>query len=243
VIVLGGGNGCLVFAEQHVPSGLAALLLVTAPFWMVGLSAAFPGGERIHLPTLGGILVGFTGVVLLFAPGGTETTINKELVTGFLILQLGCFLWCFGALLQKRQPTKAHPVVSGAVQQLATGLAFCLPALLIPQPPIHWSAKGVWAALWLVFFGSIVGYSAFIYTMENLPVAIVSTYNYVNPIVALCLGWLVYGEHFGAREAAAMVIIFLGVTIVKWTTRPKPAIPSPEPLPPELHQQRQSGSS
>jgi drug/metabolite transporter (DMT)-like permease len=234
VIILGGGNGSLVWAEQTVPSGLAALLLVTSPFWMVGLNAAF-SGERIHLPTLGGILVGCVGVIMLVAPQGVNTSFSATMINGFVVLQLGCFLWCLGAVLQKRQPTKAHPIVSGAVQQLATGVAFIIPALLIKEHPIHWNTRSTWALGYLVVFGSIVGYSAFLYALENLPVAIVSTYNYVNPVVAMLLGWLFYREPFGRREITAMLVIFAGVAIVKWTGREKKTIPSPEPLRPGPH--------
>lgn len=243
IIVLGGGNGSLVFAEQLVPSGVAALLIVTSPFWMVGLNRFMGDRKRIHWPAMAGIVVGFAGVLLLFAPSGTQAALNLNLVHGFAILQLGCFLWCLGALLQKKQPTQAHPVVSGAVQQLATGIAFSIPALLAPHAPMHVSARSFWGLAWLITFGSIVGYSAFIYAMEHLPVPVVTTYNYVNPIVAMFLGWLFYREAFGWREGTAMVVIFLGVAIVKWTTSKKAAIPSREPLLPEPHPQQKPASS
>jgi drug/metabolite transporter (DMT)-like permease len=110
--------------------------------------------------------------------------------------------------------TRVHPIVSGAVQQLAAGLA-CAPWALIAGGDIHWSARGVGALVYLVIFGSIVGYSAFIYSMDRLPVAIASLYNYVNPVVAVLLGYLVYREPFGLREAVAMLIIFIGVAAVK----------------------------
>jgi drug/metabolite transporter (DMT)-like permease len=235
VMILGGGTGALVWAEQTVPSGLAALLLVTGPFWMVGLSAMLPGGEKIHLPALAGIIVGCLGVVLLLAPNGLNTAFSASLINGFFVLQLGCFLWYLGSLLHKRSPTRAHPIVSGAVQQLATGLVFLFPAMLIPAHPVHWNTRSTWAMAYLVVFGSIVGYSAFLFALENLPSAIVSTYNYVNPVVAMGLGWLFYREPFGKQEFTAMLIIFAGVAIVKWTTREKPAIPSPEPSHPTPH--------
>jgi len=235
VIILGGGNGSLVWAEQTIPSGLAALLLVTGPFWMVGLGAALPGGEKIHIPALAGILVGCVGVVALVAPNGLNTSFSMTLINGFLVLQLGCFFWCLGSLLHKRSVTTAHPIVSGAVQQLATGLVFLIPALLLPRHPIEWNARSSWALAYLVVFGSVVGYSAFLYALENLSVAIVSTYNYVNPVVAMALGWLFYREPFGKREFIAMLIIFAGVAIVKWTSQEKRAIPSPEPSRPAPH--------
>jgi drug/metabolite transporter (DMT)-like permease len=228
IIVHGGGTGSLVYAEQTVPSGLAALLLVTAPFWMIGIEALL-GGDKIHVPAVGGIVVGCIGVAILVAPSGQDAHFTHAMIPGFLILQFGCLMWCSGSVLQRRQPTKAHPVVSGAVQQLATGLAVALPAIFVPHPPIHWTARSAWAVLYLVMFGSIVGYSAYIYVMEHLPVAVVTTYNYVNPVVAMFLGWLFYREPFGLRETAAMVVIFVGVGIVKWTTRkPVPRMASAE---------------
>lgn len=234
VVVLGGGTGALVFAEQIVPSGIAALMITTGPFWMVGIESAM-GGERLHFPTLGGILVGSIGVVLLFAPGGRDAAPHSGLLAGFLILQLSCVLWSLGSLMQRRQTGEAHPIVTGAVQQLATGVVFSVPALLTHSLPAHVSARSLWAGAWLVVFGSIVGYSAFVYAMHHLPVAVVTTYNYVNPIVAVALGRLFYGEPFGAREALAMGIIFVGVALVKWTTRKGGTSPLREPSPPVLH--------
>src|SRR5688572_17043693 len=138
IVILGGGNGCLVFAEQWVPSGTAALFITTSPFWMVGLEAALPGGARLHMPTMAGILIGFLGVLILVAPAAMHSPAGPELLRGFIVLQLGSLCWCLGSLLQRRQPTKAHPVVGGAIQQLATGIAFLPLALLIPEHPIHW---------------------------------------------------------------------------------------------------------
>jgi drug/metabolite transporter (DMT)-like permease len=227
IITLGGGNGCLVWAEQTVPSGIAALMITTSPFWMVGLEAALPRGTPIHLPTLGGIFVGFLGVVLLVAPTGSQG-FNTALLPGFLILQVGCFLWCLGALLQRRLKTTSHPAVAGAIQQLATGLFFAIPAAIDGSVPTTWASRSTWAVLYLVTFGSIVGYTAFVYAMEHLPVPIVTTYNYVNPVVAMFLGWAFYREPFGMRETLAMLVIFAGVALVKWSTssapKPKPAL-------------------
>jgi drug/metabolite transporter (DMT)-like permease len=123
--------------------------------------------------------------------------------------------WSFGSIFQKRQAGKAHPVIAGGVQQIAAGLVLVPLMLAIPQPPIHWTPRGAGALLYLVFFGSIIGYSAYVYAMDRLPVAIVSLYPYVNAVVAVTLGWLFYREPFGVREALAMTVIFAGVAIVK----------------------------
>jgi drug/metabolite transporter (DMT)-like permease len=215
VVILGVGNTCLSIAELWIPSGMAALIITVSPFWMVGLDALMPGGSRLRMPTVAGILVGGAGAVLLMAPQAMNVHAGERLWPAFLLLQLANFSWCFGSLRQLRLPTKAGPIVNGAVQQLAAGLA-CLPfALFHSGPPMVWQPRAFTAALYLVIFGSIVGYSAYVYAMANLPVALVSLYTYVNPIVAVFLGWLFYREPFGRIELAGMAVVFLGVAIVK----------------------------
>lgn len=215
VLILGVGNTCLSIAELWIPSGMAALIITISPFWMVGLDAVMPGGSRLRLPAVAGILVGGAGAALLVAPQAMNLQAGDRLWPAILLLQLANFAWCYGSLRQLRLPTKASPIVNGAVQQLAAGLA-CLPfALFHSGPPVVWQPRAFAAALYLVIFGSIVGYSAYVYAMANLPVALVSLYTYVNPIVAVFLGWLFYREPFGRFELAGMAIIFVGVAIVK----------------------------
>jgi len=215
IIIIGIGNGCLAFAEVWIPSGLAALFITTSPFWMVGMEALIPGGDRLHAPTLLGMLVGLAGTSLLVAPNAIQQGWSGPSLRGFLVLQFGCCGWAFGSILQRRHVTKAHPVVSGAVQQLATGLVFIGPALFTKTQPIHWTPRSTAAVLYLVTFGSVVGYSAYLYVLDKLPVSVVSIYNYVNPVVAVFLGWLFYREKIGIRELLAMLVIFAGVALVK----------------------------
>lgn len=215
IAILGVGNGCLVLAETWIPSGLAALIITISPFWMVGLNAVMPPRERLHGPTLFGMAIGLAGAALLVGPsalaGGDA---GGAIIQGFFVLQVGCFFWTFGSLLQRRQRNRAHPIVAGGVQQLAAGLAF-LPLALISGIPHPISGRSLGALFYLVVFGSIVGYSSYIYALDRLPVAIVSIYNYVNPVVAVLLGWLFYREAFGLREGVAMMVIFIGVAVVR----------------------------
>ena len=213
IITIGVGTGSLAWVEQWVPSGLASLLVSLQPFWMVAMESLVPGGERLHWPAIRGMLVGLAGVAFLVAPGagGIKTA---GMLSGFLIIQLGAVMWSAGSIAQRRLGGRAHPFVSGGVQQLATGLAFAIPALLEPRHAV-WASKGVAAIVYLAIFGGIIGYSAYIYAMHHLPVALVSIYTYINPLVAVLLGWLFYREAFGWREAVAMAIIFVGVGMVK----------------------------
>lgn len=213
LLTLSVGNGMLVASETLIPSGIAGLIITIQPFWMVGVEAMLPGGDRLHAPTIAGMTIGLAGAALLFTPDAGA--INHKLIAGFLLLQLGTAAWSFGSIIQRRKAGKAHSVVAGGVQQLAAGLSMIPIALASGNLTVHWSTRGVTAILYLVIFGSLVGYSAYVYAMDTLPVAIVSVYPYVNAVVAVALGWLFYREPFGWRETAAMVVIFAGVAVVK----------------------------
>ena len=228
LLTLGVGNGCLVMSETLIPSGIAGLIVTISPFWMVGVEALRPGGERLHAPTIGGMAVGMAGAALLFTPDPGTHGIDRNLVAGFLLLQFGMAGWSFGSIVQRRKAGLAHPVVAGGVQQLAAGIAMIPWALFYPHGAIQWGTRGVGAICYLITFGSLVGYSAYVYCMDRLPVAIVSVYPYVNAVVAVTLGWLFYREPFGLREMGAMVIIFAGVAAVKrYSHKPEAKVLSP----------------
>ena len=216
ILILGIGNGSAFYAEQLIPSGLTSLFVTISPFWLVGLEALM-GGERLHLPSIGGMFVGLAGAVLLLLPSAESS--SGPVLIGFLIIQTGIVSWTLGSIYQRRQPSKAHPIVTGAIQQLAAGIAF-VPIALASGPfhtePTH---RSIFALAYLVVFGTIVGYSSYIFAMDRLPVAIVSIYPYVNAVVAVFLGWLFFREPVGPREIAAMLIIFAGVAIMKRTAR------------------------
>jgi drug/metabolite transporter (DMT)-like permease len=220
LMVIGMGNGTLAVAEQWIPSGLASLFVTTSPFWFVGIDALLPGGEKLHGPTIRGLLLGFAGVVLLVAPDAWAAITQHTFASGgavvlaFFLLQLSGASWALGSLLQRNRRSRAHPFVLGGVQQLSTGLALLAPGV-IQLPSAHWTARGVAAIVYLAIFGGIVGYSCYALALSRLPPATVSTYTYVNPVVAVFLGWWVYREPFGPREAGAMAVIFAGVAMVR----------------------------
>lgn len=225
VITIGGGTGSLAYAEQWIPSGLAALLVSTQPFWLTGLESMTKNGERLHAPALRGMLMGLAGLIFLIVPSlisgpGLQSVIQpRDFFLGFLVLQFSAAVWSAGSIGQRKLATHAHPFVSGGVQQLATGLIFALPAFWPGQAQHQtWTKTGIVAIVYLAVFGGIVGYSAYIFALDRLPVALVSIYNYINPLVAVILGYLVYREPFGWPEAVGMVIIFVGVAMVRWAS-------------------------
>jgi drug/metabolite transporter (DMT)-like permease len=217
VICIGIGNTFLAIAELFIPSGLAALFYTTAPFWMVGIDALLPGGKRPLLSTLAALFVGLLGVIFLVLPAARQEGFRGHTFSGFLLLELAAVGWVLGSLLQKRVPVRSVPFVSGAVQQLAAGLALFPPALKFEKLPHTVSLRSELAIAYLVVFGSIVGYTAFIYSMTHLPVALVSIYSFVNPVVAILLGWLFFREPFGFRQLTAMLVIFIGIALVRWS--------------------------
>jgi drug/metabolite transporter (DMT)-like permease len=223
-MLLGVANGCLTFSEMWIPSSLAALFLTTAPFWLVGLETLVPGGEKLTGAVALGLVVGLAGVVVLVLPSQGNLVLGPNLWKGFLVLQVGSFFWNAGSILQRRWRASTHPLLTGALQQMAAGLVYLVAHLIFPEHPVALSATGVAGLLWLVTFGSIVGYSAYIYSLETLPVSLVSTYTFINPVVAVTLGKLFYDEPFGRKEVTAMAIIFAGVLIIKLRTTLVPGL-------------------
>jgi len=217
IICIGIGNGLLAIAQLLIPSGLAALFYTTSPFWMVGIDALLPHGSKPLRSTVGGLLLGLVGVMFLIAPSALHEGLRGHTLTGFFLLQISGIGWVLGSLLQKRVRTRAQLFVSGAVQQLAAGLALLIPAILFERVPHSITLRSSFAVAYLIVFGSIVGFSSFIYSMARLPVAVVSIYTFVNPIVAVFLGWLFFREAFGYRHLIAMLVIFAGIVLVRWS--------------------------
>ena len=215
VMMLGIGNGCLTFAELWIPSGLASLFITTSPLLMVGIEAIQTGGERLRLPTMLGLAIGLMGTTLLIGPSLLREGLIDNIVKGFLILQVGSLSWSYASVAQRRRIGNVNAIASGAIQQLAAGVVFLGFALAIPEHPINWNLRGVSALVYLILFGSIVGFTSYIYTLKKLPMAIVTIHVYLNPVVATLLGWLLYKEPFGGKEIWAMIMIFLGVAIVR----------------------------
>ena len=214
VLTLGLGIGTLFFAIQWIPSGLAALLTTTSPFWLVGIEAMMPGGDKPSAGVLVGMIVGLAGAVLLVAPGALQQGLGGAVVLSFVVLQVGCGGFALGSVLERRHQTTTNPLITGAIQELATGIVFLIPVLSFHQPAAKWNSKGALALLYLTVFGGIIAYTAYLYTMKHLPVSLVSIYTYVNPVVAVLAGSLLYGEAFSRLELAAMLLILTGVLIV-----------------------------
>jgi len=216
LLLLVGGNGLLVWAEQWVPSGAAALLVATVPLFMAVLDAAVPGGSRPGLWSWVGLAVGLAGVAILSggpALGGASLAV----VTGVLG---GAFLWAAGSVYAHRHETAGSFLGGAAVEMLAGGIVLTMVGLLAGEGSrFHPNAQGWEAMVYLVLFGSLAGYISYGYALQHLPAARVATYAYVNPVVAVLLGSLVLGEVFTLRTLLAAAVILGGVLMVQGAGR------------------------
>jgi drug/metabolite transporter (DMT)-like permease len=227
------GNGTVSWAEKVVPSGIAALLVATVSLWMVLIDWLRPGGIRPAPRVIAGFLLGFSGMVLLVGPkhlGGSER-INP---VGALALILASLAWAGGSIYSKHHPMPSSPLLGVAMQTLSGGSVLCLVALAGGElRGVHFSQVTLrsWLGLlYLIFFGSALGFSAYVYILKHSTATRVATYAFVNPVVALFLGWFLAAEPLSLRTALASAIILTAVLLVI-TAPHKDAIQAGEAVP------------
>lgn len=223
--MLGFGNGGVVWAEQFMASGLVAVLVASTPFWMVGIEA-FAGGERLTRRTIIGLLIGFSGILLLVwtdLVAALSATSGWTWVGGLIATQLACIGWSIGSTISKTRLKDTDPLVSSAFQMLAGGLVLLTAAALTGEyGRLTWSTNSLLAVIYLFFAGSLIGFVAYTYALAHLPMSIVSLYPYINPIVAVMLGtWLLH-EPLGWRIVGAIGLILSGSAVVSRGPRPAP---------------------
>ncbi len=209
-VLLIGSNSLLFVAERNVPIGLASLIFASVPLWLVVLRSA--GGDRPPRASLAGTALGFLGVALLLRPGGDASA------TGVLLVVVAAFSWAIGTFLSSRLPMPGDAITTSGIQGLAGGL------LLLPigaalagdesLDPADWSTRSPLGLAYLVVFGSIFGYTAYVWLLANVPLGTVATYAYVNPLVAITLGVLFLHEVVTWQIAAGAALILTCVAVV-----------------------------
>lgn len=223
LLMLAFGNGGVVWAEQYMASGLVAILVASVPFWMVGIEA-LAGGDRLTRGVVGGLLVGFSGILLLVwrdLRDALTATAGWGWVGGLIATQLACVGWALGSTVQKRRLKDLHPLVSAAFQMLAGGVVMlAIAAALGEFGRLTWTGRSVGAFVYLLVAGSLVGYVAYTYALAHLPISIVSLYPYINPLVAVLLGTWLLGEPLTWRIASAIALILTGSAIVSRSRMP-----------------------
>lgn len=220
-LLLMGGNGGVVWAEQRVDSGLAALLVSMVPLWMVLLQWLRPGGSRPSGRVIAGVALGFGGLVLLVRPTGGG---GIDLV-GVAALMLACVSWAWGSLHSRRVPLPESPLMATALEMISGGALLLVLGTLTGEPSrLDLAAVSIRSALalgYLVVFGALVAFTAYVWLLRVASPVLVSTYAYVNPIVAVFLGWLFRGEPLTAATLGAAAVIVTGVALITSAKAPQ----------------------
>ena len=218
LFLLLGGNGGVTWAEQYVPSGLAALIVGSAPLWMVLLDAIRPGGKHPRSLTVIGVLLGFAGISLLIGPTLMAGNSGKLFPLGVAALLLAAFLWSIGSLYGRSAPLPASPLLSLGMQMLAGGAGLLLTGALSGDfyrlNLSLVSLRSLLSLSYLIIFGSLIGFGAYTWLLRNAPTPLVATYAYINPLIAILLGYFLAEESLNIRILSAALIIISSVALI-----------------------------
>jgi drug/metabolite transporter (DMT)-like permease len=239
-ILMGGllllaGNGAVSWAEQTVPSGVAALLVATVSLWMVIIDWLRPGGRRPTAGVFAGLALGFTGMVFLVGPSsllsssGVGSRVNP---IGAGVLLVGALCWAAGSVFSRQLHLPHNPLLGTAMQSLSGGVLLYIFGFLTGESSrVHWSQISMGSLLsvaYLVVFGSLLGFSAYTWLLRAAPPSRVATYAYINPVVAMFLGWAFAGERVTPRTLIAAAVIITGVVLVITARQHAPSLPQAE---------------
>lgn len=205
-------NGCNTIALQHVQSNVSALLNASPALWIAWLGTLGRKGVPLSTSAKAGLMLGFLGVALILWPaGGIEAA---SLGWQFVVL-VGCLGWSLGTIYLRNVTVATPPMMMSAMQMALGGLVMLLISPLAGQPfDMHWTLRGFAAFLWLTIMSSCVAYSAYYFLVAATTPAVVGTYGYVNPVIAVLLGWLVLGESLSAAQVAGVVTVLVAVALV-----------------------------
>jgi drug/metabolite transporter (DMT)-like permease len=219
LLMVGVGNFSVIWAEQWVPSGIAALLVATAPFWAAVMERMRAGGERLSTQKTIGMVVGFLGVAMLVTPGGNGR-LERHLLLGAIAIQLGCLGWQYGTLRGKHRLGSVPPLMSSALQMLIGGGTMVLIGLAAGEASRFVLTPRTFGALaYLTLFGSVLAYTSYVYALKHMKTTTMSLYAYVNPIIAVFAGWLILSESLTWISITAMAVILGGVALVQTAQR------------------------
>jgi drug/metabolite transporter (DMT)-like permease len=211
-LLLVGGNGGVVWSEQYVPTGIVSLIVATVPLWMA-LMDRFVNAQRLAIQAVIGLIVGFGGLVLLVGGPGGEFHI-----AGVMAVVGASLSWAIGSLYSRRAPLPSRPFVGISMEMIGGGILLGLVGLALGEvgdvEPANISTASMWGLGYLIVFGSWVGFSAYLWLLRVAPVSLVGTYAYVNPVVAVFLGWWLLSEPVTLRTLGAAAVILVGVALI-----------------------------
>lgn len=219
-LLLVGGNGLVSLAEKNIPSGIAALVISTSPFWLVLFESLRAGGTKPNWQSLIGLVIGFGGVFYLIGPA--EITGGEHQFDSFSLILLLCapFLWSLGSIYARGADMPKSTLMSTGMQMLMGAVSLFIVSVLTGElNGFNFgdvSMRSWWGLIYLITFGSLIGFVAYGWLLHNAPVSLLSTYAYVNPVVAVFLGWWLANENVDARVAVASAVIIGSVIFINW---------------------------
>ena len=218
VLLLFVGNSGLVWVEQYLPTGFSAIIIATVPLWFVILDKRQWKFHFANKQIIIGLLIGFAGILSLFAGKSNINFHDNKMLISFFVLIFGSISWATGSLYSKYKKSNGSTGMKAAIQMMAAGLLSLVVGIGSGELQVFaWSnisMQSILAVLYLITFGSLVGYMSFVWLMSVRPPSLVGTYAYVNPVVAVFLGWLFANEQITWHQVLALVIILTGVIIV-----------------------------
>jgi len=215
-LLLVGGNGGLAWAEQYVPTGFAALIIAVTPIWFLVLETFVFRGDRISGRGLAGLAMGIVGITILVWPKFTHRdALGVMQLVGSISLLFSSMSWAIGSVFSRKWQMRVDPLVATSWEMIFAGLGHSVLVFLTGQfHRASFNPRGLMAVLYLVVFGSWIGYTAYIWLLKHVPTPKVATYAYVNPIVAVLLGWIVLHERFDHFMFAGTIVIIAAVALV-----------------------------
>lgn len=220
LLMVGIGNLSVVWAEQWVPSGIAALLVATAPFWAALIERLRRDGDRLDLRRVMGMVAGFIGVAMLITPEGAAGAFDLHFVLGAIAVQIGSIAWQYGTARGKYELGSVPPLMSSAIQMLAGGIMVSVIGLATGEARgLTITTTGLAALAYLTLFGSVLGYTSYVYALKHMRTTSMSVYAYINPLIAVIVGWLILHETLTPVSVVAMIIILGGVALVQMPRR------------------------
>ena len=227
-LLLFTGNGSIVWAEQMVSSGLAAIIVAIVPLWMTLLAWLWQGGERPRGMVFGGLMLGFIGIMLLVKNSGGEVANGSSQWLGYLAILFASVSWAVGSIYSRVAKLPSAPFMAIGMQMLTGGILCLLFGLLTGEASrfdlAQISLQSALSLGYLIIFGSIIGFSAYIWLLKAADPTVVSTYAYVNPVVAVILGWVLAGEQMTLQDGMGATVILLAVIIITKANSPKTAV-------------------
>ena len=215
VLMLVGANGLLTWSLKYIPSGLGAIVAATVPIWMTIFSFFLVQQKgRISPLLIAGMVIGFIGVVGIFSDYLSDL-MNPDFRFGIMLALISCLSWSMGSVLTAKWALEVNYLYGAGFEMLFSGIVMLTITGLTGEFRHAEFTPELWGSLiYLIFFGSILGYSAYVYTLNNLPPSLASVYAYINPIVAVFLGWVVLNEQVNWTTALASLVTLTGVYMV-----------------------------